>query len=58
MRKQKYDIYLSTEEKRLLLNALIDERNLLIAAGRYTDAIDDLIVKITKARPKRHLMSA
>ncbi len=58
MRKQKYDIYLSTEEKRLLLNALIDERNLLIAAGRYTAAIDDLIVKVTKARPKRHLMSA
>jgi len=58
MRTQKYDIYLTSEEKRLLLNALIDERNLLIAAGRYTDAIDDLIVKITKARQKRHLLSA
>jgi hypothetical protein len=58
MRTQKYDVYLTAEEKRLLLNVLIDKRNLLMAAGKYTDAIDDLIVKITKARPKRHLLSA
>ena len=58
MRTQKYDVYLTAEEKRLLLNVLIDKRNLLMAAGKYTDAIDDLLVKITKARPKRHLLSA
>ena len=58
MRTQKYDVYLTAEEKRLLLNVLIDKRNLLMAAGKYTDAIDDLIVKITKARPRRHLLSA
>ena len=58
MRTQKYDVYLTAEEKRLLLNVLIDKRNLLMAAGKYTDAIDDLIVKITKARQKRHLLSA
>ncbi len=58
MRTQKYDVYLTAEEKRLLLNVLIDKRNLLMAAGKYSDAIDDLLVKITKARPKRHLLSA
>ena len=58
MRTQKYDVYLTSEEKRLLLNALITERNLLIANGKYTDAVDDLFVKITKARQKRRFLSA
>ena len=58
MRTPKFHVYLTTEEKRLLLNALIDERNLLIATGKYTDAVDDLIIKITKARQKRHFLSA
>ena len=58
MRTPKFHVYLTTEEKRLLLNALIDERNLLIATGKYTDAVDDLIIKITKARQKRRFLSA
>ncbi len=58
MRTPKFHVYLTTEEKRLLLNALIDERNLLIATGKYTDAVDDLIIKITKARQKRCFLSA
>ena len=56
MREQKYHVYLTPEEKRLLINALIYERNLLIANGKYTDAVDDLIIKITKARPKNMLV--
>ena len=58
MRTPKFHVYLTTEEKRLLLNALIDERNLLIATGKYTDAVDDLIIKITKARQKWRFLSA
>ena len=58
MRTQKYDVYLTAEEKRLLLKALIDERNLLISKGMFTDALDDLIIKITKARQKRQSLSA
>ena len=58
MRTHKYHVYLKTEEKRLLIKALIDERNLLIANGRYTDAVDDLIIKITKARQKRLFLLA
>ena len=58
MRTPKFHVYLTTEEKRLLLNALIDERNFLIATGKYTDAVDDLIIKITKARQKRRFLSA
>ena len=58
MRTQKYYVYLTAEEKRLLLKALIDERNLLISKGMFTDALDDLIIKITKARQKRQFLSA
>ena len=58
MKNKKYHVYLTPDEKRLLLNALFDERNLLIANGRYTDAVDDLIIKITKARQKRYFLSA
>ena len=58
MRAKKYHVYLTPEEKRLLLQALFDERNLIIANGRYTDAVDDLIIKVTKARQKRLLLSA
>ena len=58
MRAKKYHVYLTPEEKRLLLQALFDERNLLIANGRYTDAVDDLIIKVAKARQKRLLLSA
>ncbi|MBR2806330.1 MAG: hypothetical protein IKE18_06065 [Oscillospiraceae bacterium] len=58
MRNSKYHVYLTSEEKRLLLKALFNERNLLIANGRYTDAVDDLIIKITKARQKRYFLSA
>ena len=58
MRNSKYHVYLTSEEKRLLLKALFDERNILIANGMFTDALDDLIIKITKARQKRRFLSA
>ena len=58
MRNSKYHVYLTSEEKRLLLKALFDERNLLIKRGMYTDAVDDLIIKITKAHQKWLFLSA
>jgi len=58
MGAHKYHVYLTAEEKRILIKALIDERNFLIADGKYTDAVDDLIIKITKARQKWPLLSA
>ena len=58
MRNNKYHVYLTSEEKRLLLKALFNDRNLLIAHGMYTDAVDDLIIKITKAHQKWLFLSA
>ena len=56
MRNKKYHVYLTEEEKRMIIMALIDERNALIAAGRYTDAVDELIVRIMSAKPKNMLI--
>lgn len=53
MRGQKYHLYLSENERRFLIQNLIWFQNKLRREGRYTDAVDDLIVKISKAKPKK-----
>ena len=53
MRRTKYHIYLNSEERRLLINSLNDLRNQLIAEGRYTDLIDELLIKIANAKIKK-----
>mgnify|MGYP006948713411 FL=1 len=49
----KYHIYLAAEERRAVINSLIDLRNDLISRGKYTDIIDELIIKFTKAKVKK-----
>jgi hypothetical protein len=49
----KYHIYLTSEERRAVINSLIDLRNDLISRGKYTDIIDELIIKFTKAKIKK-----
>ena len=53
MRNPKYHIYLTPDERRTVINSLIDLRNDLILQGKYTDIIDELFVKFTKARIKK-----
>lgn len=48
-----YHIYLTAEERRAVINSLIDLRNDLISRGKYTDTIDELIIKFTKAKVKK-----
>ena len=42
MKRNKYHLYLSPDEKRMIFQVLFDERNLLISEGKYTDAIEIL----------------
>ena len=49
MRKPRYYVILNTEETRLVLRSLIRMKNRLIAQGRYTDCVDELIAKIAPA---------
>lgn len=53
MRNPKYHLYLTSDERRTIINSLIDLRNDLISQGRYTDIIDDLMIKLTKAKVKK-----
>ena len=53
MRKPKYHLYLTHDERRTVINSLICLKNDLISQGRYTDSIDELIVKLTKAKVKK-----
>ena len=52
MRNPKYHLYLTSNERRTVINSLIDLRNDLISRGKYTDVIDELIIKFTKAKIK------
>lgn len=51
--RNKYHIYLTYEERRMLLNNLNDFRNKLIAEGEYTDLLDEVIIKVANAKLKR-----
>ena len=43
-RRFKFDDY----EVNIIIKALIELRTQLIAEGRYTDAVDDLLIKLCK----------
>ena len=53
MRSPKYHLYLTTDDRHTVINSLIDLKNELISQGRYTDIIDELLIKLTKAKAKR-----
>lgn len=53
MRNPKYHIYLTPDERHTVINSLIDLRNNLILQGKYTDIIDELLIKLTKAKVKK-----
>ena len=53
MRNPKYHIYLTPDERRTVINSLIVLRNDLISQGRYTDIIDELLIKLIKAKTKK-----
>lgn len=52
MKTPKYHLYLTNEERSEVLKSLIDLKNDLIDQGRYTDVIDEIIIKLSCARMK------
>ena len=52
MRNIKYHLALTDNEYSLIIKSLNDLRNDLIAQGRYTDAVDDVLVKFIGAKKK------
>lgn len=55
--EKKYIIAFDDYERRIMVNALNDLRNSLIQQGRYTDAVDDLMIKVIDTKPKRKWFS-
>ena len=53
MRKEKYYIVLEEYERRMIINSLNELRNRLIADGRYTEAVDEILLKIINAKKKK-----
>ena len=51
--KQKYYLVLNTQEHRLMIESLNQLRNKLIADGKYTDAVDEVLLKIISAKQKK-----
>ena len=51
--KEKYYIVLNEYERKIIINSLNELRNRLIANGRYTDAADELLLKIINAKKKK-----
>ena len=54
MEKKLY-ITLDNSEWKIVINALNDLRNSLIRQERYTDAVDDIMIKVINTKPKRKL---
>ena len=56
--KQKYYVELNRQEWRLIIEGLSRFRNKLIAAGRYTDAVDEIeiLIKVAKAKPQKSML--
>ena len=52
MKDPKYHIYLTNEEHSEVLKSLIDLKNEMIVQAKYTDVLDEIIVKLYKARKK------
>ena len=53
MKEQKYHLYLSDDEYRRVLQSLIRLKNSLIAQGRYTDAVDDILCKVLSSKKRK-----
>lgn len=51
--KQKRYLYLSEAESSVVLHSLVRLKNSLILQGRYTDCVDELIMKVMNSPTKR-----
>ena len=52
MKKQKYYINLTDQERSEILSSLLIKKNKLTHQGKFTDGIDEVICKLMKARTK------
>lgn len=49
----KFYIYTTPEERNLIIESLIAKKNALISAGKHTDGVDDILLKIMRTKMKK-----
>lgn len=50
---KKFYLYITPDERNLIIESLIAKKNALISAGKYTDGVDDVLLKIMKSKLKK-----
>ena len=58
MKCRYFYINLTDQERVDILHSLIEKRNKLIEQGRYTDLVDEVIAKGTKAKKRTFIIIA
>ena len=53
MKEKKYQIALDDFERRVIVNCMNEMRNKLIADGKYTDALDEVLLKVIRSKQKK-----
>ena len=53
VREEKLHIYLNDDEYSRVIQSLIHLKNSLIAQGRYTDGVDDVLCKVLSAKKRK-----
>lgn len=54
---KKYYINLTEQERSQIIHSLIDNKNnAFMAQGRYTDAVDEVILRLMKAKKKAFIV--
>lgn len=53
MFEKKIQMYITDSEQSILLAALIDMKNSLHAQGRYTDCVDEILLKIIEPKKRK-----
>lgn len=51
---KKYHITFDGDERRLIIESLNNLRNHLLSEGKYTDAVDEVLIKIMRAKQKTY----
>ena len=53
MKEKKYYIALDDFERRIVVNCMNEMRYKLIADGKYTDALDEVLLKVIHSKQKK-----
>ena len=54
MFKKKHYLYLNESEHSIIIKSLVQMKNKLTQQGRFTDCVDDLLMKVIAAPMKRY----